>query len=427
MTELCEIVNLKYMPQKINPFKPNSPSRPGMFVGRIPEIKKIETALVQTKANRCQSFLLMGERGIGKTSLLNYVRYLAEGAITVEGEKLNFLVIDIDLSKDTTQIGLIKKIEIALKRKIAKSEQTKKVFTDIWSFLTKIEAAGIKFSNEKEIDVDIFFEEFSYSLADTINRLTKQGNISAFDASFDGLLILIDESDNASEALDLGTFVKLLTERLQKEGSERLMFGISGLPKTKEILFHSHPSSIRIFEELNLDRLQPDEVKRVLSSVFAESEKLNGHRTLIDEKAENTLIEFSEGFPHFIHQYGYSAFEESDGRTITYDNVIMGAFDKNGALECIGNKYYQADYYNKIKADSYRQVLIIMSEHLDGWVTKKQIKEKFNGTDAILANALKALQDRNIILSKAGSRGTYRLLDKGFAWWIAMIQKKRDV
>ena len=53
----------------INPFKPNSPSRPGMFVGRIAEIERIETALIQTRANRNVNFLLRGERGMGKASL----------------------------------------------------------------------------------------------------------------------------------------------------------------------------------------------------------------------------------------------------------------------------------------------------------------------------------------------------------------------
>jgi len=409
---------------KINPFKPNSATHPGIFVGRIPEINKIETALIQTKANRTQSFLLLGERGIGKTSLLNYVKFISEGLIDIEKQNVNYLVIEIDISKDTTQIALIKKIELSLKRKLAKTEKTKKLFGDIWNFISKIEAAGIKLNNNKEIDLEIFFEEFCYSLADTLNRITKSKTDEAFDSLFDGILIIIDEADNATPELDLGSFVKLLIERLQKEGTEKLLFGISGLPKTKEILLHSHPSSIRMFEELHLDRLKPDEVKRVITSMLMESTKLNGYETKITEEAANQLWEFSEGFPHFIQQYGYSAFEESDGAEITLVNVVSGAFKKNGALECIGNKYYHADYYNKIKAESYRKVLVIMGEHLDAWVTKKQIKAKFKGSDSILANALKALQDRNIVIPKPGSRGTYRLQDKGFAWWILMNQKK---
>ena len=411
---------------KINPFKPNSPTRPGMFVGRLDEIHKIDSALSQTKADRTQSFLLLGERGIGKTSLLNLVKFVAEGSIHVkkEKEKHNFLVIEIDITKETTQLALIKKIELALKRKLAKTEKARTLFKEVWNFISKVEMAGVKINNDKDIDLEIFFEEFAYSLADTLNRITFKGE-KYFDTNYDGILIIIDETDNASPALDLGTFVKLLIERLQKEGTEKLMFGISGLPKTKDILLQSHPSSIRLFEELYLDRLKQDEVRQVIEGVLEDSKELNGTDILIDPEAETMLVNFSEGFPHFIHQYGYCAFEQSDGIKITTEDVEKGAYEKNGALESIGNKYYHEDFYNKIKADNYRQVLIIMSEHLDGWVTRKQIKEKFKGTAPVLNNAISALHSRNIIVLKDGARGTYKLLDKGFAWWIAMTQKKK--
>lgn len=413
--------------EKINPFKPNSPTRPGMLVGRYDEIKKIDSALIQTRNDRTQSFLLLGERGIGKTSLLNLVKFIAEGQILFDDSrehKHNFLVIETDITKDTTQIALIKKIELALQRKLAKTEKSRAIFKEIWNFISKIEAAGIKLNSEKDIDKEIFFEEFSYSLSDTLNRLTKKDENNNFDASYDGIIIIIDEADNAMPNLQLGSFVKLLVERLQKEGTEKLMFGISGLPKTREILIESHPSSIRLFEELNLDRLKPDDVKLVIEKVLEESKKLNKVETTIENSARDLLITFSEGFPHFIHQYGFSAYETSNGLTITDSDVQNGAFHKNGALECIGKKYYHDDFYNKIKSDGYRQVLVIMSEHLDGWVTKAQIKAKFKGGDSILKNAINALVTRNIIVPKDGERGAYRLQDKGFAWWIAMNKKK---
>lgn len=416
--------------QKINPFKPNSPTRPGMFVGRFDEIKKIDSALLQTRNDHSQSFMLLGERGIGKTSLLNLVKFIAEGEIEFDTGRIpkhNFLVIETDITKDTTQIALIKKIELALQRKLATSEKARKIFKEVWNFISKIEAAGVKLNNEKDIDVEIFFEEFTYSLADTLKRITKKIDESHFDASFDGIIIIIDEVDNATPDLELGSFVKLLLERVQKEGTEKIMFGLSGLPKTKDILIASHPSSIRLFEELNLDRLKSDEVRQVIDGVLIKSKELNNSETGITEDAKELLVNYSEGFPHFIHQYGFCGFEVSDGNTITKADVEKGAFQKNGALECIGKKYYHDDFYNKIKTDSYRQVLVIMSEHLDGWVTKKQIKSKFKGGDSILKNAINALVSRNIIVPKDGARGTYRLLDKGFAWWIAMNKKKDEV
>ncbi|PTX11332.1 AAA domain-containing protein [Pontibacter mucosus] len=410
---------------KINPFTPNSPSGPGMFAGRINEIFAVEKIFLQTRANKGHGFLLLGQRGIGKTSLLNLLKYQGEGSITtINEEKLNFLVIEIDITKETSQYSLIKKIELALKRKLARTEPTRKLFNDIWSFLGKIEAAGIKINTSKDVDEELLFEEFSYSLADTLKRVTNKHTNSRFDSNFDGILLIIDEADNANKELQLGSFVKLLYERLQKEGVQQLMIGIAGLPKTKEILIESHPSSLRIFEELYLDRLSDSDINYVLNRVLEHSKEINSDETVIIDPAKDLLIKLSEGFPHFIHQYGYCAFDLSDGKTITEENVLNGAFGSNGAIEKIGDKYYRDDYYNKIKVESYRQVLTIMAEKLDDWVTKKYIKSKFKGTEITLNNAISALRSRGIILSKEGTNGTYRLQDKGFAWWIVMNQEK---
>jgi len=411
---------------KINPFNPNSPSGPGMFAGRMAEIVAIEKLLLQTKANKGHGFLLTGQRGIGKTSLLNLIKYEAEGDIECHGDKLNFLVVDIDISKETTQQVLIRKIELALKRKLARTEKARAVFGEIWSFIGKIEAVGVKIDTSSKAENELIFEEFCYSLADTLNRVTKATEKSKLDNSYDGLLIMIDESDNACPELDLGTFIKLLFERLQKEGTQHLMIGVSGLPNTKQIVVESHPSSLRIFEEMNLDRLKEDDIRYVIKRVLEHSEEINGYKTTITGRAEKLLVNLSEGFPHFIHQYGYCAFDLSDGKEITEKNVLDGAFGENGAIEKIGDKYYRDDYYNKIKKDSYRQVLIIMSKKLDSWVSRTYIKNRFKGEASTLNNAIAALRTRGIILDKEGSRGMYRLQDKGFAWWIVMNKKREE-
>jgi len=59
-----------------------------------------------------------------------------------------------------------------------------------------------------------------------------------------------------------------------------------------------------------------------------------------------------------------------------------------------------------------------MADKLDKWISKKEIEKHFKGKPSSLTNGLKALRDRNIILSKSGSKGFYRLQWKGFALWI---------
>jgi hypothetical protein len=64
---------------RYNPFRPGSVISPGMFVGRIPEIEVAEAALLQTRAENPQHFIVEGERGIGKSSLFLWLDSLAKG------------------------------------------------------------------------------------------------------------------------------------------------------------------------------------------------------------------------------------------------------------------------------------------------------------------------------------------------------------
>jgi predicted transcriptional regulator len=52
------------------------------------------------------------------------------------------------------------------------------------------------------------------------------------------------------------------------------------------------------------------------------------------------------------------------------------------------------------------------------WVTKEEIRTEFKGKTATLDNAIHALTTKNLIVQKEGTKGTYRLLHKGFALWI---------
>lgn len=406
---------------KINPFKPNSPTRPGMFVGRLQEIIKLETSLMQTKAGNPVNFILTGERGIGKTSLLNYFKWVADGSIDLEGQKFNFLVIETDIDQNTTQIGLIKKIELGLRMKLGQTETARSFFTNAWAFLKRLEINGCAIK-ETSIDSDLIFEEFSYSLADTINRITDESkNESVFNAKYDGLILLIDESDKCSKELNFGTLTKLLLERLQRNGCEKVMIGLAGLPEIRKILIESHPSALRIFEEIQLDRLDAADVSRVIDMCIEKANIDNQPTQItIQDNARNLLVNLSEGYPHFIQQFGYSAFENDTDNIIDENDVMSSAFGKRGALNVIGDRYYRDNFYNKIQKDSYRQVLRIMAENSNEWVTKKQIKDNFKGSATTLDNALNALRSRHIILTDETERGKYRLQHRGFAYWIKM-------
>jgi AAA ATPase domain len=392
-----------------------------MFVGRVEELIKLESFLVQTKAGIPANFMLTGERGIGKSSLLNYIKAVAEGLEGIEGTNVAFLVIDTDIDHSTSQLGLVEKIKLGLDRALGETETGRDFLKQSWDFLKRVEAGGFKLREGENTQSDErILEEFAYSLAGVAERVCCEGTSSTFGAHFDGILILVDEADNASPQLSLGSFFKLLTERLQRRGCNHVAFGIAGLPELRNVLATSHPSSLRLFEELILGRLSIDEVRRVINIGLKRANTLNQTQTIIQNDARDHLAFLSEGYPHFIQQFAYSAFAVDEDDVIDIEDVQKGGFGRRGAMELIGDRYYRDSYYIKIQKESYRQVLRIMADKMDDWVTKKEIRARFKGPESTLDNALSALRDRQIILSKESERGIYRLQHKGFAWWIKL-------
>jgi hypothetical protein len=405
---------------KINPFRPNSPVNPGMFVGRFGESSKLENHLLQAQSGRPVNFLLTGERGIGKTSLLAYLKYVATGMISIDKKGFSFLVVETDIDQRVDQFTLVKKIELGLRHELGKTEKAKAFFQETWKFLQRLELGHVSLKSPAGRDHDLIIEEFAHSLAKTVDGIIAREQQSVFGSSYDGVLLLVDEADNANVELRLGSFLKLLLERLQKDGCNNFMVGLAGLPDVRRVLVESHPSSLRLFEELPLGRLTDSEVEKVIDLCLRHANSDNESQTEITESAKRKLVELSEGFPHFVQQFGYCAFEADTDGLIDDNDINAGAYGQRGGLELIGDCYYRTDFYNKIQKESYRQVLRIMAEKQDGWISKADIKQKFTGKESTLDNAIKALRERHIILSREGQRGVYRLQHRGFAMWIRL-------
>jgi hypothetical protein len=182
--------------------------------------------------------------------------------------------------------------------------------------------------------------------------------VEEFAGECDGILILIDEADKAPTAAHLGEFVKVFTERLSKRGCNRVSIGLAGISSVLNSLKESHESSLRVFQIMTLEPLLPRERIDVVRRALKDANSKNKGQTTISEPAEQMIAALSEGYPHFIQQFGYCAFDvDADGQ-IDVDDVLDGAFDREkGALQQLGLKYFQDLYFDQIGSDEYRQVL----------------------------------------------------------------------
>jgi hypothetical protein len=398
------------MPDKYNPFRPNGIVAPGMFCGRLDELRTIDHCLLQTKHGNSKHFLIEGERGIGKSSLLLCEQYVATGRIeTLNKKKLNFLSLNVSLQETDDLVSIIKRIAGELQARMSERDQLKSIAVATWDIISRLEAGGFRLrENSKEIDQSELLTSLQRDFIKVITSFTDEE---------EGVLLLIDEADKPPENAHLGLICKLLSEELFRKGCDRLCIGIAGLPNVIQRLRGSHESSPRIFTMITLNPLEDAEREQVIERGLIEASQKNGLEIKITDEAKKFIATLSEGYPHFLQEFAYSAFEMDTDNVIDRSDVASSLFSENGAFDQLGKKYF-GQFYATPGSDDYRIVLDVMADSLDEWVDRSTLIQESKLKAGTVDNALRALKNRNVILQNDMRRGQYRLPTRSFGVWI---------
>jgi len=220
------------------------------------------------------------------------------------------------------------------------------ILDEIWNFITNWEVLGVRY-NRESTPVDAMLEELSEKFAAIASSLREKGQ---------GVFVFIDEADKAPAKAELGEFIKVLTERLAKRGSDNVGIGVVGISSVIKKLKESHESAVRILNPIELTTLLPEERKEVVQKGLGEAEEKNGITTSITDRALNFISDLSEGYPYFIQQYAYSAFEEDTDNNIDVRDVAVGLTKENGALQQLGIRHFENMYTEEVRSDDYRTV-----------------------------------------------------------------------
>lgn len=410
---------------KYNPFRPGTIVGPGMFSGRGRELLAIEQSLHQTRNGNPRHFLIEGERGIGKSSLMYFTQLVADGQVkSLDDSEFKFVVLSIELSDGITPTEITRKIALELRSQLYKRNDIKAIAKAAWEFITNWSVLGVEYKKDSHLnDPTQVREELAHTMADILKSSAANLDVTK---QLDGILILIDEADKPNESARLGEFVKLLTERLTKLDCHNVCLGLAGLPTLMPKLRASHESSPRVFESITLLPIGETDSQYVVTQGLKEANGKNPVATEVDSDALLMIARLSEGYPHFIQQFSSSAFEEDDDNKITLDDVQSGAFKPGGALDQLGKRYFDDMYYVKVWSDDYRRVLHAMADKLDGWNTKAEIHKKTGIKETQITNAFSALKNKNIIILNAQKPGEYKLPTKSFAVWIKAVESKRE-
>ncbi len=378
----------------IDPFFPNRPViDPNLFEGRNEQIDEIVDALFQTKNNNAKHFIITGDRGIGKSSLLLQTKILSEGenslakkyGVDLGVEKYDFLSSWTDVTEGQTLENLAKSLIADLQSTVNKIFSSLKISIDFGGFV-QIE----KNTNDEKSITDIVYE-FVKSLKIIYENVNKQ--------SKDGIIIFIDELDRVSVSTGVSSFFKLVSEKLNREKIHNIIFVASGITGAIQKLGFEHASIDRTFRDIPLPLFTEQETKEILVTGF---EKIG---FTYDESIPFLTYSFSSGFPEPIHIFG------SEMLSVSTDNHICEEDFNKAKFKIVTDlrKNKLQDILTKAGYGKYQSILEAMAKYSDVNVPlefiSKEIKFKQNEFSANIGTLI----DKNII--RRVDRSVYAFID----------------
>ena len=237
-------------------FSPASPiKQKDFFFGRINQLKKVADAINEEG----QHAILYGDRGVGKTSLANIMAnsYTNLYPVKITCNRLdNFKSLwenalnGIQFSKTTKGIGF-------------NSSETKEI---------------IKVGHHvREIS-----EVRPSHIVNILNCLPANR-----------LLFIFDEFDNIATKKTRAIFSDLIKSLSDNNTNATLV--LVGIGDSVEKLVGNHQSLERCLKQVKMPKMKDDECEEIIISGL---KKLD---LTIENKVKNQIIEFSSGFPHYVH------------------------------------------------------------------------------------------------------------------------------
>jgi len=409
----------------INPFKPGLPVPPGTFAGRINELKLLERAIIQTSYFSPQNILIIGERGIGKTSVAYVSKAIAQdNFISLVDKPQNPLItIFVSVQKNTPSVIVLTRIIEELEEKLGQySSLITSAVGLLNAFIKKFKSVNVKGVQFELGDGSLVTEQEIYYEAKKTLRRCAEGCFNQQDIhQRRSICIIIDELDRMKDFDSFSSFWKSLQETLAADNINNLMLIMVGMPEIRELLANDHESFLRTFTPIILDRMTESDAREVISKVLFNSGKTN-----TNEAVEKILL-YSERFPHLIQEIGYSAYEVCSGDQIVETDIERGLHGTDnylGSVKRLGELFFSRMYDEVKKSSNFKEVLKIVANKSGenyNWVTRQEILKDFSLKKTSLDSAIRTLKDKKMLIKNPDAEGEYRLFSKMFQVFIGKL------
>jgi AAA ATPase domain len=285
-----------------NPYTPNAGAPPKYLAGRQAEVDDFRVLLRRLAGGYTeQSLIVTGLRGVGKTVLLGeYEKIAAEES---------WVAVKAEVSKTTPfepQIAnLARRALFETSPKARWGERARSAAAVLKSFTLRVRPDG---SLSMGLDVDAAAGradtgDLNEDLADVFEAIGK-----AAQGDDRGVVFLFDEIQFL-EKKELEALIGAVHRTVQYQLP--LTFAGAGLPQLPGLAGEAKSYAERLFKFPTIGELEDD----AASAALVEPSRSEGVE--IDEEAVGAILDYTEGYPYFIQEFGRAVWDLAPGPRIT--------------------------------------------------------------------------------------------------------------
>jgi len=304
-----------------NPFSPGAGSPPPELVGRDPVLEQARILLGRAKRKKPEkSILLTGLRGVGKTVLLNEIDRMAAEA------KYRTVVFEAQEDKPLASLiaPYLRRLLFDLDRLAGAGNKVKRALAVLRSFI-----GGLKLTVEDvTFGLDIDPEK---GAADSGDLETDLPNLfvaigEAAENRKSAVAILIDEVQYFNEK-ELAALIMAM-HKIQQRQLPLVLIG-AGLPILPGLTGESKSYAARLFSFTDIGALSAPDAAKALQ----DPAKAAGVAFATD--ALDEVFRQTNGYPYFVQEWGYQAWNLADESPITLKTVqkatatVIARLDRN--------------------------------------------------------------------------------------------------
>ena len=290
-----------------NPFSPGAGSPPPELAGRTEILEQARVLIGRVRVKRPEkSLLLTGLRGVGKTVLLNEMDRIAQAAgyrtILVEAHEKKPL--------PALVVPHLRRFLYDLDRLAGAGAKAKRGLAVLKSFIGSIKVSV----GEVEFGLDIDPEKGAADSGDLEVDLPNlfTAIAEAAEERDTAVAILIDEIQYFGSA-ELSALIMAM-HRMQQARLPLILIG-AGLPILPGLAGDAKSYAERLFSFPNVGPLDEADAARAVREPIEQAGES------IDLKALREIVSLTRGYPYFLQEWGYQAWNHAPGSPITLSHV----------------------------------------------------------------------------------------------------------